>query len=164
MIGKIVGASIATGTGIGVVSLAGKYVDDNDDGVPFTIDGERFNQSTFMGRWKKMISNFDPATLLYSDNEIMSCVKILKDFEAEKAINGSTASGALVIDSKRNRELWNARKIKESSVHPDTGEIIPRPFRMAGYVPFNGPVCVAMMVSATTPALLFWNWLVIFNI
>jgi hypothetical protein len=46
----------------------------------------------------------------------------------------------------------------ESSVHPDTKQIIPEPFRMAGYVPFNGPVCVAMMASRGTPALLFWNW------
>mmetsp|Transcript_13341 Transcript_13341/g.29414 ORF Transcript_13341/g.29414 Transcript_13341/m.29414 type:complete len:283 (-) Transcript_13341:109-957(-) len=27
-----------------------------------------------------------------------------------------------------------------------------------GYVPFNGPVCVAMVASSSTPALLFWNW------
>eukprot|EP00658_Telonema_sp_P-2_P025069 TRINITY_DN20091_c0_g1_i3.p1 TRINITY_DN20091_c0_g1~~TRINITY_DN20091_c0_g1_i3.p1 ORF type:complete len:250 (+),score=48.66 TRINITY_DN20091_c0_g1_i3:535-1284(+) len=36
--------------------------------------------------------------------------------------------------------------------------IVPEPFRMSGYVPFNGPVCVAMIVSKSTPTLLFWNW------
>jgi len=36
---------------------------------------------------------------------------------------------------------------------------VPVPFRMAGYVGTNGPVCVGMMVASSTPALLFWNWL-----
>ena len=26
------------------------------------------------------------------------------------------------------------------------------------YVPFNGPICVAMVASQSTPALLFWSW------
>lgn len=30
---------------------------------------------------------------------------------------------------------------------------------MAGYVPFNGPVCVGMMLASSTPAILFWQWL-----
>ena len=29
---------------------------------------------------------------------------------------------------------------------------------MSGYVPFNGPVCVAMVASQSTSALLFWSW------
>ena len=29
---------------------------------------------------------------------------------------------------------------------------------MSGYVPFNGPICVAMVASKTTPAILFWSW------
>lgn len=29
---------------------------------------------------------------------------------------------------------------------------------MSGYVPYNGPICVAMVASTSTPALLFWSW------
>jgi len=29
---------------------------------------------------------------------------------------------------------------------------------MSGFLPFNGPICVAMIASGSTPALLFWNW------
>jgi hypothetical protein len=29
---------------------------------------------------------------------------------------------------------------------------------MSGYVPYNGPICVAMVASQSTPALLFWAW------
>ena len=48
--------------------------------------------------------------------------------------------------------MWSA------ALHPDTGEFIPHPFRMSGYVPFNGPICVAMVASQSTSALLFWSW------
>lgn len=54
--------------------------------------------------------------------------------------------------------LWEADRISSASIHPDTGDIIPAPFRMSGYVPFNGPICVAMVASTSTPALLFWSW------
>jgi len=30
---------------------------------------------------------------------------------------------------------------------------------MSGYVPYNGPICVAMVASTSTPALLFWSWI-----
>jgi hypothetical protein len=57
-----------------------------------------------------------------------------------------------------HRVLWEAQRISGASLHPDSGDVIPAPFRMSGYVPFNGPICVAMVASKTTPALLFWSW------
>ena len=54
--------------------------------------------------------------------------------------------------------LWKAKRIYESAVHPDTGDFIPRPFRMSGYVPYNGPITVAMVASQSTVPLLFWSW------
>jgi len=88
----------------------------------------------------------DPSTLLATDEEVRKATALLKDFEAKKKVEAS------------NEQLWKARQLRDSAVHPDTAEIIPRPFRMAGYVPFNGPVCVAMMIASTTPQLLFFNW------
>ena len=76
-----------------------------------------------------MMLNVDPSTPIASDAEIRAAVDTLKAFEA----NGAAAG-------KDNASLWRARQLKESAVHPDTGEIVPGPFRMAGYVPFNGPV------------------------
>ena len=74
--------------------------------------------------------------------------------DAEKALRGYQAG----VNTLSEDELWAARRLKESAVHPDTGEIIPRPFRMSGYVPYNGPVGAAMLISSSTPALMFWNW------
>ena len=38
--------------------------------------------------------------------------------------------------------LWEARKIKEAILHPDTNEVVPMPFRMSGFVPFGTPIVV----------------------
>jgi hypothetical protein len=28
--------------------------------------------------------------------------------------------------------LWEAQRIVDAAIHPDTGDVIPRPFRMSG--------------------------------
>ena len=53
---------------------------------------------------------------------------------------------------------FDGKRVASAALHPDTGETIPHPFRMSGYVPFNGPICVAMVASQSTSALLFWSW------
>ena len=130
------GASAATGLAIAVVAGAGQAADASSL-PPFTHAGERFDQSHFQGRWMKMLSNFDPTTLISSDAEVKKAVDLLKNHKLG------------LIKGETDANLWAARKLRDSAVHPDTGDIIPRPFRMAGYVPFNGPVCIFMMISST---------------
>lgn len=57
-----------------------------------------------------------------------------------------------------DRELWDLRQLAESAIHPDTDQIVPRPARMTGYVPFNGPICVAQVVSTARAVQLWWNF------
>uniref|UniRef100_A0A1I8FR02 HIG1 domain-containing protein n=1 Tax=Macrostomum lignano TaxID=282301 RepID=A0A1I8FR02_9PLAT len=38
------------------------------------------------------------------------------------------------------RDLWEAQKVKDAILHPDTGEKIYRPFRMSGFVPYGTPI------------------------
>ena len=144
----VAGSSMATLLGISAAALGANRVEKSMPLPPFGLKSPRFDSSTFMGRWAKMISNCDPATLLASQGEILKAAQILDDYEH----NPSRVEGL------SEEELWSARKLKESAIHPDTGEIVPLPFRMAGYVPFNGPICVAMMASTGTVPLLFWNW------
>lgn len=144
----VVGSSVATMLGISAAALGAKQVETSMPLPPFGLKCERFDAATFMGRWAKMISNCDPSTLLASQSDIQKAAQILKDYEHNPA----------KVKSLSQEELWSARKLKESAIHPDTGEIVPLPFRMAGYVPFNGPICVAMMASTGTVPLLFWNW------
>lgn len=99
-----------------------------------------------------MLSTMNPTTLLASDGDVVAAAGLIAAFDAQQQ---APAAG---YRKPSNSELWAARQLRDSAMHPDTGELIPRPFRMSGYVPFNGPVCVAMMLAASTPSLLFWNW------
>jgi hypothetical protein len=54
--------------------------------------------------------------------------------------------------------MWEAQMLVQSAVHPDTGEIIPKPFRMAGYVPFNMPLLVGLLVPQGVAMTAFWQW------
>jgi len=140
------------GVGVGIVAVSGvaqSVVGWGPTPPPFDVNSNRFSAKTFQGRWFQMLSNFDPSTLTKTDSEVKDAAQAVKLFEQDRKAASLKYS---------NTELWYFKSVKDSAVHPDTGEIIPRPFRMSGYVPFNGPVCVAMMVSQATPTLLLWNW------
>lgn len=119
-----------------------------DSTTPFTLTGDRYDQSTYWGRMMKMLHICDPSMLLFSRNHINEAVGKLWHFEQFGNVEKIT-----------DADLWHYRKLKESAVHPDTGEIIPLPFRMSGYVPFNGPVSVGLIMATRTPWILFWQWM-----
>jgi tricarboxylate carrier len=142
----LLGASGATALGVLVVVFGVHAVEAKIPAPKFSLRGERFDLSTIKGRFAKQLTNCDPTTLLAREPDIRKAQDLIERFKTKNQCKMSDA------------DLWSARKLVESCVHPDTKEIIPKPFRMAGYVPFNGPVCVAMLISGSTPALLFWNW------
>jgi hypothetical protein len=120
--------------GCGLVSAGVKAVATTPK---FSLTDEQFDQSTFAGRFAKMLTTCDPSTLFASKGRIERAVAIL----ARKAIlSGEKPFAAHPfkatvgdVDLEDDAALWQARKLKEAAVHPDTGDIIPRPFRMAGY-------------------------------
>eukprot|EP00581_Thalassiosira_minuscula_P018939 CAMPEP_0183720422 /NCGR_PEP_ID=MMETSP0737-20130205/13038_1 /TAXON_ID=385413 /ORGANISM="Thalassiosira miniscula, Strain CCMP1093" /LENGTH=443 /DNA_ID=CAMNT_0025950279 /DNA_START=70 /DNA_END=1401 /DNA_ORIENTATION=- len=114
---------------------------------------QRFDQSTFMGRLSKMLLACDPSLLFYSGEEVRRCKAMVDDYERHLQ---SLPEG--ISETEMSRKLWEAQRVASAALHPDTGDSIPHPFRMSGYVPFNGPICVAMVASQSTSALLFWSW------
>lgn len=125
--------------GVGVVSLAAAIVESVSDVPPYSPTAQRFDQSTFMGRFSRMLLACDPKLLIYTKNDVANAQHILKQRNAE------------------DRKLWEARRIVEGALNGN-GDWIPRPFRMSGFVPYNGPICVAMIASPNTAWLLFWSW------
>lgn len=144
----ILSSLVAALAGVGAVSAAASLVESAtaDSCLPYSEKGQRFDQDTFFGRFCKMKLACDPFLLLYTEEQVKEKQKLL-----DKAAEYKN-------DRSKDRELWEAKRIVDASVHPDTKEFIPRPFRMSGYVPYNGPICVAMVASTSTMPLLFWSW------
>ncbi|XP_027857419.1 sideroflexin-5a isoform X1 [Xiphophorus couchianus] len=119
------------------------------DYPPFQYGKSRFNQETFCGRFRHFLDVIDPSTLFVSEKRLQDCIKLLDGFK-----QGTLPPG--VTDA----ELWEAQKIKQAIIHPDTGEKILMPFRMSGFVPFGTPVVVGLLLpNQTTASTIFWQWL-----
>ncbi|KAM9841999.1 sideroflexin-5a isoform 1-T2 [Aulostomus maculatus] len=109
----------------------------------------RFDQSTFLGRFRHFLDVIDPSTLFVSEKRLQECVELLDCYK-----HGTLPPG--VTDA----QLWKAQKIKQAIVHPDTGEKIFMPFRMSGFIPFGTPVVVGLLLpNQTLLSTVFWQWL-----
>ncbi|KAI3351131.1 hypothetical protein L3Q82_005691 [Scortum barcoo] len=86
-------------------------------------------QGSFLGRLRHFIDIIDPSTLFVSEKRLKECIKLLDDYK-----HGTLPPGVSDL------QLWEAQKIKQAIIHPDTGEKIFMPFRMSGYVPFGTPI------------------------
>lgn len=130
----------------------GAEVATASDAPPFDPSGQRYDQTTFQGRFCRMLLACDPTLLFYSEEAARKYGDMVADYQrliANPAEVGETADTI-------HRALWEAQRISSASLNEGTA--VPHPFRMSGYVPFNGPICVAMVASKTTPAILFWSW------
>ncbi|CAG8626823.1 11748_t:CDS:2, partial [Racocetra fulgida] len=74
--------------------------------------------------------------------------KLIHDYNTGKLKN---------VDPER---LWNAKKIVDSTVHPDTGEPIFLPFRMSCFVPTNLVIAAGMLIpkNPSIGSIIFWQW------
>uniref|UniRef100_A0A8C4ENK5 Sidoreflexin n=1 Tax=Dicentrarchus labrax TaxID=13489 RepID=A0A8C4ENK5_DICLA len=95
----------------------------------FQLGRPRYDQSSFLGRLRHFIDIIDPSTLFVSEKGLKECIKLLDDYKDGKLPPGVS-----------DLQLWEAQKIKQAIIHPDTGEKIFMPFRMSGYVPFGTPI------------------------
>jgi hypothetical protein len=146
---KIGGSIVAVVLGVATVTAVAGGVESSTASScpPYSAGGQRFSQAEFSGRFCRMLMACDPRLLFYSDEQVQ---------KAKKLLDGASQYSQ---DRTMDRTLWEARRVVEAALHPDTGETIPRPFRMSGFVPFNGPIGVSMIVSTSTMPLLFWAWI-----
>ena len=65
-------AASAVVAGTGLVGLVASYISDNAAVPKFSLDTERFDQSTFFGRVKRFMVASNPSTLFVSDEEALA--------------------------------------------------------------------------------------------
>ncbi|XP_071372060.1 sideroflexin-5a isoform X2 [Centroberyx affinis] len=115
----------------------------------FQYGKPRFDQNTFFGRFRHFLDVIDPSTLFVTEKRLQECVGLLDHFKR----------GTLPPEVT-DAQLWQAQKIKQAIIHPDTGEKILMPFRMSGFIPFGTPVVVGLLLpNQTLVSTIFWQWL-----
>nr|XP_006013348.2 PREDICTED: sideroflexin-5 [Latimeria chalumnae] len=122
---------------------------DNAGYPPFKLGEPRFDQATFYGRLRHYLDIIDPRTLFTTENRLREVVKLLEDYK-----HGTLPPGVT------DKQLWEAQKIKQAIIHPDSNEKILMPFRMSGYIPFGTPIVVGLLLpNQTLASTVFWQWL-----
>ncbi|KAG7518532.1 sideroflexin-5-like isoform X1 [Solea senegalensis] len=115
----------------------------------FQLGRPRYDQGSFLGRLRHFIDIIDPSTLFVSETRLKECIKLLDDYK-----QGFLPAGVTDL------QLWEAQKIKQAIIHPDTGEKIFMPFRMSGYVPFGTPIVIGLLLpNQTVVSTIIWQWL-----
>jgi len=108
-----------------------------------------YKETTFWQRFLQYLEMTDPSSLIYSDERVLEAKQWLEE-HPEDDISG-------VLNSERDLN----KKIVSAAIHPATGEVIPRPFRVSAIAPVNIPLVFAMVTCPATnvPGTLFLHWL-----
>jgi len=65
-----------------------------------------------------------------------------------------------IIPDGDTEKLWQAQKVIDTTVHPDTKEVILVPFRVSAFVPANILICLGMLLPGSGIAnQVFWQWI-----
>lgn len=120
---------------------------------PFRLSEiSRFDMETYPGRALHFLDVLgDCSMLLITQSDWNQCEALLRAAKLGQVPDTETQRAA----------LWRARKVESACIHPDTGELIPAPFRFCAFAPANLVICSGLLwasgVSLRASAL--WQWL-----
>lgn len=92
----------------------------------------QYDLGTYWGRVRHMVGVADPSTLLVGKTGLEQAKKLLISYKQGEI-------------PQMTPQLWKAKKIVDSTLHPDTGEPVFLPFRMSCYVLSNLVVTAGML-------------------
>jgi tricarboxylate carrier len=104
----------------------------------------RYDQSHFGGRFRHFLDIADPRCLapsLFFGMSLEESVGLMDQHRRKTLPANVTAE-----------QLWLAKKIRDSAIHPDTGETVLQPFRMSGFAIYGTPIVVGMLLPNPTMA------------
>jgi len=109
----------------------------------------RYDQSTFWGRYAHFKNVTDSRTLFTTAQQINDAKRIIEDYKSKGFIPDGDVE-----------KLWGAQKVIDTTLHPDTKEVIPVPFRVSAFVPANIIICLGMLLPGAGLAnQVFWQWI-----
>ncbi|CAF5192570.1 unnamed protein product, partial [Rotaria magnacalcarata] len=87
---------------------------------PFELGKSRYDLDTYWGRFLHFVNVIDPRTLFVSNTKLNECRQLLEQYKTKTLPSGIT-----------DKDLWEAQKTVQAILHPDTGDKIFMPLRMA---------------------------------
>ncbi|KAL3424735.1 tricarboxylate carrier [Phlyctema vagabunda] len=109
------------------------------------LPASQFDLSTYWGRVQHSAAISDPRTLLVGRDGLERAKSLIAGYKQGKI-------------GEMNEELWKAKKIVDSTLHPDTGEPVFLPFRMSSFVLSNLVVTAGMLTPGLgTTGTLLWQ-------
>ncbi|KAH3685956.1 hypothetical protein WICPIJ_003078 [Wickerhamomyces pijperi] len=112
---------------------------------PISLPQSRYDLSTYWGRVQHCTDLSDPTMLLNTSASLQAAKDLVSQYK-----NGEIKS--------MTPELWTAKKVLDSTIHPDTGETVLLPFRMSSCVLSNLIVTGGMLTPGLgTFGTLFWQ-------
>eukprot|EP00339_Tiarina_fusa_P027140 CAMPEP_0117030260 /NCGR_PEP_ID=MMETSP0472-20121206/21849_1 /TAXON_ID=693140 ORGANISM="Tiarina fusus, Strain LIS" /NCGR_SAMPLE_ID=MMETSP0472 /ASSEMBLY_ACC=CAM_ASM_000603 /LENGTH=322 /DNA_ID=CAMNT_0004738269 /DNA_START=27 /DNA_END=995 /DNA_ORIENTATION=+ len=97
-----------------------------------------YDQSTMSGRAKQFYTITDPRSLFITADQLKQAEDLLTAYKERNIPPGVT-----------DGDLWNARRIVESVIHPSTGKPITPFLRFSMYAPMNVFIVSAMVLPST---------------
>ncbi|KAI1073848.1 Tricarboxylate/iron carrier [Whalleya microplaca] len=92
----------------------------------------QYDLTTYWGRVKQTAAITDPRTLFVGKHGLEQAKQLVVAYKQDEIADMSPA-------------LWNAKKIVDSTIHPDTGETVLLPFRMSCFALTNLVVTAGML-------------------
>lgn len=112
---------------------------------PVELPLSQYDLSTYYGRYRHMLEITDPTM----------CLCTSRDFEEAKVLVAKYKNGEI---KQMTPELWHAKRVLDSALHPDTGEVVVLPFRMSSNVLLNLVVTAGMLTPGLgTAGTIFWQ-------
>ncbi|EEB09386.1 MTC tricarboxylate transporter [Schizosaccharomyces japonicus yFS275] len=110
------------------------------------LPSSRYDLNTYWGRVRHAMEITDPRTLLTTKKDLANAVAVLDAFKTGK-------------NPKLDESVWHAKKIVDSTLHPDTKQPVFLPFRMSCFVLTNLVVTAGMLQpNLGTLGTAFWQW------
>ncbi|KAL4754253.1 hypothetical protein BDW72DRAFT_149469 [Aspergillus terricola var. indicus] len=105
----------------------------------------QYDLNTYWGRVRHAADISDPRMLFVSSGGLEQAKRLISSYKQNEI-------------STMNAELWRAKKVVDSTLHPDTGEPVFLPFRMSCYVLSNLVVTAGMLTPGLqTTGTLLWQ-------
>eukprot|EP00761_Pharyngomonas_kirbyi_P009738 gb/GECH01009756.1/.p1 GENE.gb/GECH01009756.1/~~gb/GECH01009756.1/.p1 ORF type:complete len:345 (+),score=49.15 gb/GECH01009756.1/:1-1035(+) len=129
-------------TTVQTVNKSNNYANQKID-----LDKPRFDQATFWGRVRHFFDVIDPRMIFVSNSRVEEAAQLVSDYK----------KGKISTDDVSEDQLWQAKKVTNSVLHPDTGEKIPLPFRMSFQTPANTLIVTGMLGAHSVGSICAWQ-------